>query len=106
MGNTTNRKEHSPTAALTLEQLLSEIKQRRLILTFNQHGRVTLWTPKQSVPRSVRLAVRLHSLELYKRITRSDISTCVNPDLHRASWSYQTRRYGCDVCARLLKEVS
>ena len=91
---------------MSLEQLLTEIKQRRLLLVPSRRGRVALWSPNTPVPLPVRRAVSSHSQELQRLIARSDIAVCVNPDLHRHAYSYQCKRYCCDVCARLLPEVS
>jgi hypothetical protein len=100
MIDTTNGKNNTTSRsrgvkALTLEETLQEIKQRRLILTYGRSGR----------PRPVRQAVTEHNRELHKLIMRSDVRTCAAPDLHRASWDYHNRRYCCDQCAKLLPEV-
>lgn len=86
---------------MTFEQLLYEVRARRLILTYSRTGRVVPWSPGQGVPRHVRSAIARHNAALQMLIARSDINTCPNPDLHRQSWSYQVCRYCCDVCARL-----
>jgi hypothetical protein len=91
---------------MTLEQLLSEIRQRRLILTFSKRGRLVLYAPGVDVPLSIERAVRSHSQQLRRLIDRSDIATCPAPDTHRQYWDYRNRRYVCLACERLWEEVS
>jgi hypothetical protein len=91
---------------MTLQDLLQEIRQRRLILTYNRRGHVVLWAPHTYVPLATRQAIRFHNRALLRLIARSETSVCANPMLHKKSWGYYNRRYACDICAVLLKEVS
>ena len=91
---------------MSLEQLLSEVRQRRLMLTSGRTGRVILWSPNQYVPLSIRQAIHAHSYSLYLLMQESVISVCSNPDLHRNEWDYRAGRYVCSACSRLLDEVS
>lgn len=91
---------------MSLDELLQEIRARRLILLQGSRGRVLLWSPNTRVPLAVRQAIRRYNRELARMIARSEIYVCPNADLHRKSWDYELRRYCCNVCARLVKEVS
>ena len=91
---------------MTIQELLSEVRARRLILTWSRSGRITLWGGCTPIPCDLRQAVAAHNRDLQWLISRSGICVCTNPDLHRAYWSYQLKRYCCDACARLLSEVS
>lgn len=86
---------------MSLEQLLTEIRQRRLTLAFGRTGRVVPWSPGQRIPRQVRSAISTYNGELQWLIDQSEIVVCADPDLHRASWGYYVSRFYCDVCARL-----
>lgn len=91
---------------MNLPELLTEINQRRLILSYSPRRRVVLYAPHTYVPRSIRSAVACHNQELHRLIERSEISVCAAPQLHRSSWCYTLGRFCCDYCARLLHEVS
>jgi hypothetical protein len=91
---------------MTLEQLLTALREMRLILTFTRRGSLTLYAPGVDVPLSIRQAVRSHSRALQRLIDRSSIEVCPNPGVHRAEWDYRNRRYVCLACERLWEEVS
>ncbi len=85
---------------MTLEELLAQIRARRICLTYSRSGQLTTW-PGQRVPRAIRAALRSHSHELQQMIARGDIAVCENFDLHRQYWTFRgQQRYVCAVCER------
>ncbi len=82
---------------MTLDELLEEIRARRLILL--QHG--ALWAPNTHVSLATRRAIRMHRRQLAQLIVAGDIATCPSRDLHRQYWRYDQGRYVCDVCERI-----
>ena len=82
---------------MTLDELLEEIRSRRLILT----ARGSLWAPNTFVAQDVRRAIWMHRRRLAQLIVAGDIATCPSRDLHRQYWRYDQGRYVCDVCERI-----
>jgi hypothetical protein len=86
---------------MNLEQLLSEIRQQRLILTWSRRGLV-LWAPNMYVPAATRRAIVAHREELIHLVETADVRLCASPDIHRHSWQHAGgQRYACQICARL-----
>lgn len=87
---------------MSLEQLLSEIRQRRLILTWSQRRGLVLWAPNIYVPAATRRAIAAHREELIHLVEAADVRVCCHSDLHRHSWQHAgSQRYACQICARL-----
>jgi hypothetical protein len=92
---------------MTLQDLLQELRRRRLILTYNRRGVVVLWAPNTHVPRRIRQAIRSHSHLLNGLLWSASIDVCASPDLHRQFWRYSgTQWFTCELCEMLLWEVS
>lgn len=112
MSTIRNRKQDDTTRRaqqvkrLTLEETLQEIRRRRLILTPGRSGRIVPWSPNTRLSREIRSAIAAHNRELARLMAHSDIAVCASPGLHRQEWDYRRGRYSCEVCARLLLEVS
>lgn len=82
---------------MNIQELLSEIKARRLILINADE----CW-PSPQYTRDIRRAMRRHRKGLKLLIAWGSIETCVNRDLHRKYWRYAgSGRYECDVCRRI-----
>jgi len=87
---------------MTLEQLLSEVRQRRLILTWSRRRGLVLWAPNTYVPAATRRAIVAHREELIRLVEASDIRVCPAQDLHREYWIHDGgQHYTCAICARL-----
>ncbi len=85
---------------MTLEELLAQIRARRICLTYSRSGQLTTW-PGQRVPPRIRVALRSHSRRLQAMIAHGDIAVCENADLHRFAWYYAGQGvYRCEVCER------
>lgn len=84
----------------SLDSLLAEIQQRRLILTIDELGRVEIWSPNTKLPIAIRRAVVRHNDALLALMANSDKRVCPNPMLHKHS--QQRRADGvCRLCRRL-----
>lgn len=91
---------------MSLEQLLQEIRQRRLWLTFNHRGHLVLFANGAHVPLTIRQAIRSHSQSLQTLVQNGDYRVCENAQLHRQHWRYAgQQRYVCEACSRW-QEVS
>lgn len=88
-----------------LQQALRELQQQHIFL--RPAGRtIEMWSPGARVSERLRRVVRKHRREVLQLLDLSEISTCPNPDLHRAEWDYELKRWCCNVCARLKAHVS
>lgn len=88
-----------------LQQALRELQQQHVILR-PVGNKVDMWAPGAQVPGRLRRVVYKHRREVLQLLDLSEISTCPNPDLHRAEWDYELKRWCCNVCARLKAHVS
>ncbi len=87
---------------MTLDELLSEMRLRRLILISERE----VW-PDPALTQEVLRAMKRHQSGLKVLIRWSDVATCPARDLHRQYWRYAGNgRFECTACARLYKEVS
>ena len=87
---------------MTLDELLSEMRLRRLLLISERE----VW-PSPDVTQAITRALRRHQSGLKVLIRWSDVATCPSRDLHRHYWRYAGNgRFECMACARLYKEVS
>ena len=87
---------------MTLDALLSEIRERRLVLISESE----LW-PSPAITGPIRRGLRRHRKGLARLIAWSSIDVCPSRDLHRQYWRYAGQdRYECDVCRQLLPVVS
>lgn len=88
---------------MTLEETLSAIRQRQLLLT----GQATLWAPNTHVTQDIRKAITRHRAALLCLVAESDIRMCASPGLHRRYWKHRGgQRYICCKCEELLPFVS
>jgi len=84
----------------TLDALLDEVRQRRLILYVDESGCVDIYSPNVKLPIAIRRAVVRHNDALLLLMANSDKRVCPNPMLHKRS--YQRRADGvCRLCRRL-----
>lgn len=84
------------------DRVLEEVFAKRLILT--QAG--ALWSPNSHVAQELRQAIHAHRPVLVSKIEEADIRVCPSHELHRKSWTWIEGRWFCEVCKKLLKEVS
>jgi hypothetical protein len=83
---------------MSLEELLSQIRARRLMLTYG----AALWAPNTSVDAATRRAIREHRAQLAALIQQADIRTCASPLHHRSYYRYVgDRRYVCEMCEQI-----
>ncbi len=87
---------------MMLDELLLYIRAYRLLLISERE----LW-PSPRITPAIYKAVRRHRKGLKLLIAWADVRTCASPDNHRKYWRRADgQRYECEVCARLLQEVS
>lgn len=86
---------------LSLNELLTEIQRRRLIIL--SHG--SLWHPNGYCPLQIRRAIKQYRRQLVAFIETSDAVVCPSPRLHKRSWRrYGKGAYTCMVCHRLRQD--
>ncbi len=79
---------------MNIQELLSEIKARRLIL-INENE---IWPSPMYTP-AIRRAMRRHRASLKLLIAVGSIETCPARDLHRKYWRYAGAGcYECEIC--------
>lgn len=87
---------------MSLEQLLSDIRTNRRVLTWSRRRGLVLWSPNQYTPAVVRRAIVTYRQDLQRLVEVSDIRVCPAQTLHREYWIYNGDQcYTCQICARL-----
>ena len=83
---------------MTLDELLTEVRRRRLILISNG----VLWSPNTPTPAAIRSAIVKHRPTLLHLIRQGDVRVCADAELHRPYWKRAGGQfYQCEVCARI-----
>lgn len=80
--------------------VLKELQREHAILIV-KGDRVTIWSPGHHIETRLKRAVYRHKREVLKMLDLSEITTCPDPALHSASWSYELNRECCNVCRHL-----
>lgn len=90
---------------MNVEEAL-QLAQRQHIILIPQARTVRIWAPNTRVDRELAATIRRNQREVLRLLRLSHILTCPSPDLHRSSWDYRVKRWCCDICVRLQKEVN
>ncbi len=87
---------------MTLDELLLQLRHRRLILISAEE----IW-PSPCITQELHRALRRHRQGLKVLMKWASIEVCASRDNHRQYWRYTGGQcYTCTVCQRLLSEVS
>ena|SRR5258708_2195220 len=89
------RKLEVDEASMSLDELLTEIHTRRLILTVAG----VLWSPHTHVPMKIRRAVKYYRSALIRLLYLGDFRLCASKHLHRPFWRHRgAGEFECTVC--------
>lgn len=88
---------------MTLDRLLLEMKEKRLILVSPEEG---CW-PSPLLTPAIKKALKQHRAGLRLLMKWADVRTCASPTWHRKYWKYcGGQRYICEVCQVLSKWIA